>query len=324
MADSMGKLTFTVLVPSYRRPQSLQRCLAGLLAGTRLPDEVVVVLRDEDAESQEQLRQWLDHNQPACRVQPTIVSEPGQIAAMNRGLQAARGDVVCFTDDDCVPQRDWLERLAEHYQREDVAGVGGRDVVHRGTEIVSQPATVVGKITWWGRIIGNHHYEFKGGPIEVDHLKGANMSFRRNMLREFDVNLASGSSCLNDTDMSLGVRQQGGKLIYDPQVIVDHYPAPRFGKSTRQTEALSLVYSDSHNWVYCMLKYMSPIRRICFLAYALGIGMGTRYGLLKYLAALPTGPIAGTRQWLAATRGKLAAIRTYLQGPRSSRSTRDQ
>lgn len=317
MSSSTGELTFTVLVPSYRRPQRLLRCLDGLLAGTRLPDEIVIVLRDVDRESQQQLQQWLDHNQPARAVQTAIVSQPGQITAMNRGLQAASQEVVCFIDDDCVPRADWLERLAAHYTDEAVSGVGGHDVIHYGDRIYAVPATVVGKITWWGCIIGNHHCDFEGAALQVDHLKGANMSFRRTMLREFDQNLSGGSSCLNDTEMALWVRQQGGKLIYDPQVVVDHYPAERFGESTRKLSEPRLVYSDSHNWVYCMLKYMSPIRRMCFLLYAFGVGMGTRYGLLKYLIALPTGPVAATRQLVTATRGKLAGIRTYLSDRRN-------
>ncbi len=305
------KLTFTVLVPSYRRPQDLLRCLQGLLAGSRPPDEIVVVLRDVDRKSQRELQQWLDDNQPTVAVRMAMVSRPGQIAAMNRGLQVASGDIVCFTDDDCVPRSDWLERLAAYYADEAVGGVGGHDVIHYGNHVYAVSATVVGRITWWGRIIGNHHCEFEGAAQEVDHLKGANMSFRRTMLREFDENLAGGSSCLNDTEMSLWVRQQGGKLIYDPRIVVDHYPAERFGESTRKVTDPSLVYSDSHNWVYCMLKYMSPIYQICFFLYALSVGMGTRYGLLKYLMVLPRGPWAATRQFWAATRGKLAGLYTY-------------
>ncbi len=312
MPKSTDKLTLTVLVPSYRRPVSLLRCLEGLRSQTRLPDEIVVVLRDVDEESQQQLKQWVQHNQPVCRVEMAIVTKPGQIVAMNRGLEVAQGDVVCFTDDDCVPRKDWLESLAAHYSQEDVGGVGGRDVVHHGDEIESSRAKTVGKITWWGRIIGNHHCEFDGGPVQVDHLKGANMSFRRDLMARFDETLARGSSALNDTDMSLWVRGQGAKLIYDPQSIVDHYPATRFDEASRELDKPDVVYDDSYNWVYCMLKYMPPLQCICFLAYALGVGIGTRYGLLKYLAAVPKRPMGATRQFVAATGGKMAAIRTHL------------
>ncbi len=310
--DSVSeRLTFSVVVPSYGRPEDLLRCLGGLQKGARLPDEVVVALRDDDVDGQELVRSWCAANELGARVQTALASRPGQIEAMNCGLGAATGDIVCFTDDDCVPQPRWLEYLARHYADSSVGGVGGRDVIHHGGDELSDESRVVGRITWWGRIVGNHHCAGITQPIDVAHLKGANMSFRRALLPGFDENLAGGSACLNDTEASLHVAQQGFRLVYDPAAAVDHYPARRFGQSTRDLDSPELVYSDSHNWVYCMLKYFSPLRRIAFLGYALLVGMGNRYGLAKCVIRLPCGPARAMRLLAAATAGKFAGIGTY-------------
>ncbi len=57
-----------------------------------------------------------------------LVREPGVVAAYNRGLDTATGDVVCFTDDDAAPHADWIERIERAFG-EDAAlgGMGGRD-----------------------------------------------------------------------------------------------------------------------------------------------------------------------------------------------------
>ncbi len=309
--ESSKTLTFSVIIPSYHRPGSLLRCLEGLQEGARLPDEVVVVLRDEDRASQEALDQWCGANDLGRRVKLALATKPGQIAAMNRGLAVATSDVVCFTDDDCVAQVEWLARLSRHYPDPSVGGVGGRDVVHHGNKQITAQARVVGKLTWWGQVIGNHHCAATEQPVDVDHLKGANMSFRRALLAGFDENLAGGSACLNDTEASLQVTGQGFRLVYDPRAVVDHYPADRFGESTRELDDPGLVYSDSHNWVYCMLKHLSPLRKVAFLVYALLVGTGNRYGVLKYLARVPYGPVAATRQLVASTAGKLQGVRTH-------------
>src|ERR1700755_917016 len=91
----------TVLVPTYRRPADLARCLAALQRQSRLPDAVVVVGRAGDEAA------------PACLGDPAVpgalplsvalVEAPGQVAALNRGLDAARGDVIAITDDDAAP-----------------------------------------------------------------------------------------------------------------------------------------------------------------------------------------------------------------------------
>jgi len=311
MSNSGDGLTLSVVIPSYRRPEPLLQCLAGLQEGVRLPDQVVVVLREIDQASQQRVGQWCAANEFGQCVDVALVTEPGQIKAMNRGLDVATGDVVCFTDDDCIPRPEWLQRLAGHYGDAAVGGVGGRDVVHHGDQQVPTRHCSVGRITWAGKIIGNHHCAAISEPVEVDHLKGANMSFRQALLTGFDENLAGGSACLNDTEASLAVTAQGFRLIYDPQARVDHYPAQRFDESTRQLNSLVLVSSDSHNWVYCMLKHLTGLRKIAFVASAFLVGMGNRYGLLKYLVNLPRGPIAATRLFVASTAGKLKGLHTY-------------
>jgi len=318
MSDSGDGLTLSVVIPSYRRPEPLLKCLAGLQEGVRLPDQVVVVLREIDQASQQLVRQWCAANELGQCVDVVIVTEPGQIRAMNRGLEMATGDIVCFTDDDCVPRPQWLQRLASHYANPAVGGVGGRDVVHHGDQQVPTRKCLVGKVTWAGRIIGNHHCAAISEPVEVDHLKGANMSFRRALLPGFDENLAGGSSCLNDTEASLAVTAQGFWLVYDPQALVDHYPAQRFDESTRQLNSLALVSSDSHNWIYCMLKHLTGLRKIAFVASAFLVGMGNRHGLAKYLVSLPCGPIAATRLFVASTAGKLRGLRTYRTAKRAT------
>jgi len=310
MNSSGDSLTFSVVIPSYRRPEHLLECLAGLQEGVRLPDQVVVVLRDVDETSQQQVAQWCAANGLGQCVKVVLATKCGQIEAMNRGLDAASGDIVCFTDDDCVPRPEWLQQLANHYANPVVGGVGGRDVVHHGDQQVPTRHCSVGKITWTGKIIGNHHCAAVDGSIEVDHLKGANMSFRRTLLRGFDENLAV-SPHFNDTEASLSVGEQGFRLIYDPEAMVDHYPAPRFDAYGRRLHSPALVASDSHNWMYCMLKHLTGLRKIAFVASAFLVGMGNCYGLVKYLVSLPRGPIAATRLFVASTAGKLKGLRTY-------------
>jgi cellulose synthase/poly-beta-1,6-N-acetylglucosamine synthase-like glycosyltransferase len=289
------------------------------MAGHRRPDELVVVVRDVDHDTARALDAWLAEGKlrPGTDLCRAIVTRPGQIAAMNCGLEVATSDVVCFIDDDCVARPDWLERLAGYYEDPTVGGVGGRDLVHEGGTILRGRVDCVGKITWYGRMVGNHHLNYSGPVTEVDHLKGANMSFRRALLRPFDERLSGGSSCLNDTDMSLHVKAQGFRLLYDPELVVDHYPAQRFDTSTRVKTDPNLVYSDSHNWVYCMCKHLGPLRRAVFVAYALLVGGGTRYGLLKWWWSLPRNPRGATRQFVASTRGKLAGLRTWYQARRA-------
>lgn len=300
----------TVIVPSYRRPEALTDCLDGLLAGTRPPDQIVVVLRESDAASHEALDRWLERQAGVGReiVDLAQVAEAGQMAATNAGLAAATGEVICFIDDDCVPAREWLDRVLRHYADPQVVGVGGRDIVHDGGRIVEEPQPEVGLLTWYGRMVGNHHQPDFEAPRRVAHLKGANMSYRREAIPPFDVHLRSG--VFNDTDVSLGAAAGGGVLVYDPLAAVDHYPKPRHDGHERDTEDLEAVYDLAHDYAYVMLKHLPLLRRMAFWAFALMVGQHRRYGLLRMVVNLPREGSLAVRRWRAAMGGLFAARRT--------------
>ena len=49
----------------------------------------------------------------------------GPAAARNRGALEARGTIILFTDDDCVPMPDWLDAMLEPFRDPEVVGVKG-------------------------------------------------------------------------------------------------------------------------------------------------------------------------------------------------------
>ncbi len=302
-------LKASVLVPSYRRPDSLIPCLDAIIAGSRLPEQVVVVLRDTDRDSRTAFDDWLTRAQQAASdVQLVLVTEPGQAAATCAGLAEVRGDVVCFIDDDCRPTEQWLERLMAHYDDPSVVGAGGRDIVHHGDAISARPAGPVGRITWYGRMIGNHHQPVGEQPRDVDHLKGANMSFRRDAVVRFDTNVIGAH--LSDTSASLAARAGGGRLVFDPLAAVIHYPAPRPHGYARQSASYEQVFADAHDWAYVMLSYLPPVGRLGFWLYALLIGQDRRFGLAKAIIAAPRGPRTAARTWWASLGGVIAGWAT--------------
>lgn len=298
-------MTVTALIPSYGRPASLRRCLEGLRAGERTPDEVVVVVRQGDGATRAVAAE--------AGAKIATVTEPGQIAAMNAGLAIVTGEVVCFLDDDCVPRPDWLRRIMAHYANPQVGGVGGRDVV--GGPEGPQPPTVrrAGVVTAYGRIIGNHHCDVIGGPRPVMHLKGVNMSFRRSLLPPFDP-LIRGPH-LNDTDISLAVYQRGRLLIFDPEAKVDHYPAARpDSPGGRDLLDPKLAFLDAHDRMYVLLKHLPWFQKPVAVAYQLLVGTKVQPGLLTALAVGWKRPARTARVTGATVRGVLAGIATAARG----------
>lgn len=271
-------LTVSVLVPTYHRPGSLAACLTGLTEQSHAPDEVLVVVRRDDVASRAVLAQRWD-----MPVREVVVDRPGAVAARNAGLEAATGDVVALTDDDAVPRPDWLARLLAHYEVPDVGAVGGRDLLYAaGLPVLTPLRRQVGVLTWYGRFI-TLHPRGTGPARDVDFLKGVNMSISRTRSPgvRFDEHLRGrGAQVHEDAALCLEVHRAGLRVVYDPEIVVDHYEADRGDNDARAPRTLRARRDRHHNQTYLVARYY-PIRRVVVhVLYALVVGMADAPGLL--------------------------------------------
>ncbi|MHC5599771.1 MAG: glycosyltransferase family 2 protein [Nostoc sp.] len=302
----------TVLIPTYRRPQDLSRCLLALQEQTKPVDQVIVVVRDTDEETWQFLAQLNTENLPLHSVK---VTQPGVVAALNAGLAAVEGDIVSITDDDAAPHPDWLERIAAYFTSDHrLGGLGGRDWVHHGSKLEDESRLVVGQLQWFGRVIGNHHLGV-GEPREVDILKGVNMSFRTQAIGQlrFDERMrGTGAQVHFEMAFTLTLKRAGWKIIYDPHVAVDHYPAKRFDEDQRNNFNEIAFINLVHNETLALLEHLPFIRRIIFLFWAIFVGTCDSLGLVQWLRFLPSqGQLAG-KKLLASWRGRWQGYKQFV------------
>jgi GT2 family glycosyltransferase len=233
-----------------------------------------------------------------------VLSALGVTAQENAGIAAACGDVICFTDDDVLAPSDWLERLEAYYNDSTVGGVGGRDVVQDHRFNAAPVVNRVGQVHWFGRLAANHHRP-SHGVREVDFLKGCNMSFRREFANLIDHRLTGQIPYGFEIDMGLSARDRGARLVYDPELTVDHYSS-----SQMSAHQISLGKVLNHNHTYILLKHLTWPRRAAFLAYTFLIGDRDTIGLMR----VPM--LAGRPQWTPSViaahfRGKLAGLCSF-------------
>jgi glycosyltransferase involved in cell wall biosynthesis len=311
-------LTITVVVPTYRRIHDLKRCLEGLKQQSRSADEVLLVVRDTDTETWAFLQLFEPGSLPMRTV---TVSLSGQVAALNAGLAAASGDIIAMTDDDAVPKPNWLDRIETYFLfNERIGGVGGRDWVHQGDRQADATRNLVGQVQWFGRLVGQHHLG-AGPPRLVEFLKGANMSYRRAAIAglSFDERLrGTGAQVHNDLAFSLAVNRSGWKLVYDPFVAVDHYPAPRFDEDQRgQFDRVALI-NKVYNETLILLEHLPPLRRLAYLIWAVLIGTRSYRGVVQCLRFLPQEKTLAIQKLLVALQGRWQGFQAWRHGARHS------
>lgn len=307
----------SVLVPSYRRPEALQRCLAALAAQSRHPDEVVVGVRTGDEATVAVVNAAHAAGLP---VVVALADAAGVVAAMQAALDASTGDIVALTDDDARARPDWIAGLLEHFaSAPDVGGVGGRDWQpwERGN------ARRVGMVQWFGRVIGNHHLGH-GPARDVDILKGVNCAFRGQLLRVvgFDARLrGSGAQAYWELGVCLPLRRAGWRLVYDPSVAVDHDIAPRQASDAlhRGIFASGELENAVHNESIALLERRGCFASAIFLTWALLVGPWESPGVVQMMRRMAQRDPNAVAAFLAACRGRFAGAITAWQVSRTLR-----
>lgn len=290
-----------VVVPSYRRPDQLRQCLQGIGGQILAPERVIVVLRADDDESHAVVS---DLHVPTLR--PVTVDKPGVVAAMTVGLSHTAATVVAFTDDDAVPRADWLLRLTTHLADRRLGGAGGRDEVAGCTD---PPSVDVGRLRWWGGHVGNHHRGV-GPAREVAVLKGVNVAFRAGDLALPAPGVLRGDGAEAHWEILVcdHLRRRGLALLYDPAIVVDHRPGPRFDDDDRSSPSPAAVADKAHNQLMGTAGLAPALRPVHYLG---GVLRGDRAtpGVGRALVAVVRREPAVAGRLLPALQGRTAAYR---------------
>ena len=124
----MEVVKISVVVPTFRRPHLLTRCLQALLSQDfpAHSTEVIVVSDGDDPATAARLETIHFEKYPTVHYY-ALPAKAGPAAARNLGWLLAQGELVVFTDDDCIPSDDWLTAMWRAYElqgKEEIAFSG--------------------------------------------------------------------------------------------------------------------------------------------------------------------------------------------------------
>jgi len=196
----------SVVVCAYNAERTMAPCLASL-EKLNYPSYEVIVVNDGST----------DHTREICErfnyIRLINQENKGLSAARNVGIETATGEIVAFTDSDCVADPDWLTYLVTTFIRSGRAAVGGPNFPPPEDTLVPSAVAVS-----------------PGGPTHVllndevaEHIPGCNMAFRKKVLEEihgFDpVFRAAG----DDVDLCWRLQNAGYQIGFSPAAVVWHF-----------------------------------------------------------------------------------------------------
>ncbi|MBN9607557.1 MAG: glycosyltransferase [Actinomycetales bacterium] len=219
----------TVVICTRDRVDQLREALDSVLACDYPAFDVVVV---DNASASDALTRYVRDELRDARVSVVAERVPGLARARNRGLAAAQGAIVAFTDDDVVVHRDWLRRLAEEFVAPEVWCVSG--LVPSG-ELRTPVQAYFDQRVSWSSLLRRREFLLAKPPADLPMFPfsvgefgtGANFAVDRRRALElggFDVDLGAGVATAGGEDLDFFTRVlvAGGGLTVTPSAIVWH------------------------------------------------------------------------------------------------------
>ncbi|MCM8823079.1 MAG: glycosyltransferase [Candidatus Omnitrophica bacterium] len=222
----------SVIIATYNRCQRLKGTLDSLLVqelNSSFDYEVIVVDNNSNDKTKEIFESYKEKFNGRLR----YIFEPiqGKPYALNTGIKEAKGEIIAFTDDDCIVDKRWVLNISNVFQNKLVDMVGGKVM----------PILPASLPKWLSNYKDNllkyplMYYDLGDRYIQFNHnIKifpiGANMIVRKSSFNKFGNFQDVGRS----EDMAFCYRwnKLGAKIAYSPDIVVYHYTHPhRLNKS---------------------------------------------------------------------------------------------
>lgn len=257
----------SVVIPTRNRPASALETLRSVLRSRYPSDRFEVIVVDNGSGEDERVSLPEAESSGAGRVRLLQEEAPGGSNARNAGLHAAEGEIVAFTDDDVLVDRDWLASLVRAFDRDErVGGAAGLTVARE----LETPAQV-----WYeGFASAERGFEQRVldrrdpppdrplFPFTIGDLgSGENFAFRRELLVElggFDPALGTATATLGgeDVEAMFRVLLADRQVIYEPEAIVRHAHPREFEQFERR------VWGYGVGLTACLGKVLSEHPRL--------------------------------------------------------------
>lgn len=213
----------SVIIPVYNDQSGIDTCLMALAQQTWPRDYYEVIVVDNASKPPIQL-----NSTAADFARIVVCPTPGAYAARNAGIGFAHGEILAFTDADCIPEQDWIRNGANALDAEKRGCVMGGEVIF----MLSQNPTAI------------EQYQYLTGFMQQENIEHRGFTATANLfisqekfvqIGSFDEKLLSGG----DREWCWRASRLGFPIKYSPETIVRTFPRVSLAAAIRQTRRVA-------------------------------------------------------------------------------------
>src|SRR5215467_4196600 len=205
-------MSVSIIIPTFNGAARIRKCLEALLPQAAAINAEILVVDDGSTDSTGEVVSRFSG------VRLISQANAGPAAARNRGALEAKGTIILFTDDDCVPTTDWLAAMTTPFEDPAVVGVKG---AYR-----TRQQSLVARFV---QADYEDRYRLMATLPEIDFIDTYAAAFRRERFLEMNgYDTTFPVACAEDIELSYRMSERGWKMKFVPTAIVYHTHPDKF------------------------------------------------------------------------------------------------
>lgn len=254
----------SIVVPVYNAARTIKKCLESLVSQTFEDYEIIVVDNGSNDGSFSLIDKFIkDH--PEREIKLIKEEKRGPSEARNKGIKYSSGEIVAFTDSDCVADSKWLQNIIGAFDDEKIGAVAGNIRGYNPSNLIEKFLCIFTLRGLEEERIFSEYTLFEGG------FPTANLAVRKNLLKEIGgfQSLKYGE----DHDLCARLYGLGFKISYTMNVMIYHIHRGNFGGLVRQSfgfgqaHAMLLQKWGNHKLIIDFPKYTYRHSKFVFPAW---------------------------------------------------------
>lgn len=193
----------SIVIPARNEEHRIADCLRALSQQSLDRGQYEIIVVDDGSDD--------DTADVAGRNGARVIRQQkkGAAAARNHGIEESRGEIVLFTDADCIVEEHWAERLSGPLTLAAIQGTVGR-IVSRQSHWVAG----------WIQVELDERYSRMGEHERIDFLNSGNCGFKRALLCQNPFNETF--RWIEDLELSFRLAQGGNRMVFIQDALVEH------------------------------------------------------------------------------------------------------
>ena len=197
----------SIIIPAYNAERTIKQCLESIMSQDYTGDYEVIVVDDGSTDSTPHIVSGFS------TVKLFRQKNAGPASARNKGASEAKGEIILFTDSDCVPEPSWVSEMLKSFSKNhEVVGVKG-SYKTRQKEIIARLVQL--------EYENKYNYMLKANYI--DFIDTYSAGFKKTVFNEMNgFNTEFPVACAEDIELSYRLSSKGYKMVFNPNTVVYH------------------------------------------------------------------------------------------------------